>query len=154
MSVDISEMSRHLIAEYLPIAEAKNIDLGLDEQASLKLPGRPENFRLILKNGLENALRYSESGGQVTIKLLYLDDNKSGFEILDNGPGIPVSEQKRVFDRFYRLPGAPGGGSGLGLSIAMEAAASQGGTVNLLNRPDGSGSIFRYLQRDGDGDLL
>jgi two-component system, OmpR family, sensor kinase len=140
-------MARGLIAEYLPMAETKNIDLGLDEVAQLTLSGTPENFRLILKNGLENALQYVPEGGEVTIKLLYSNDNGSGFEILDNGPGIPVSELKRVLDPFYRLPGETGEGSGLGLAIAIEAAACQGGSVSLLNRTEGSGLIFRYLQR-------
>ena len=146
MPVDISALSRVLIAEYLPIAEVKGIDLGLEEAVQLTLSGTLENFQLILKNALENALQYTPSGGQVTIRLLDSVNDKSGFEIIDNGPGIPVSEQQRVFDRFYRLPGAPGGGSGLGLAIAMEAAACQGGSVSLLSRPDGPGLIFRYLQ--------
>ena len=145
-SVNISEMARGLIAEYLPMAETKNIDLGLDEVAQLILPGTPENFRLILKNGLENALQHIPEGGEVTIKLLYSNDDQSGFEILDNGPGIPVSELGRVLNPFYRLPGKTGGGSGLGLAIAIEAAACQSGSVSLLNRPEGSGLIFRYLQ--------
>ncbi len=146
-SVDISALSRVLIAEYLPIAEGKGIDLGLEEVAPLTLSGTVENFRLILKNALENALQYTPPGGRITIRLLDFTDNQFGFEIIDNGPGIPVSEQQRVFDRFYRLPGAPGRGSGLGLAIAMEAAACHSGSVSLLNRPDGPGLIFRYLQR-------
>ena len=146
-SVDISEMARGLIAEYLPMAETKNIDLGLDEVAPLTLSGAPENFRLILRNGLDNALQYVPEGGEVTIRLLSSSDDGSGFEILDSGPGIPVFEQKHVFDPFYRLSGEAGQGSGLGLAIAMEAAVSQGGSLTLLNRPEGSGFIFRYLHR-------
>ena len=145
--VDISALSRVLIAEYLPIAESKGIDLGLEEVAQLTLSGTLENFQLVLKNALENALQYTPPGGQVTIRLLESVGDKAGFEIIDSGPGIPFSEQQRVFDRFYRLPGSPGEGSGLGLAIAMEAAACHGGSVSLLNRPDGSGLIFRYLQR-------
>jgi signal transduction histidine kinase len=128
------------------LAETKNIDLGLEEAARLTLSGTPENFRLILKNGLENALQYVSEGGEVTVKLLSSGGGGSGFEILDNGPGIPVPELKRVLDPFYRLPGEIGEGSGLGLAIAIEAAACQGGSVSLLNRPEGQGLIFRYLQ--------
>lgn len=145
--VDISEMSRTLIAEYLPLAESKGIDLGLNEEMVLALEGTPGNFQMILKNALENALQYTPSGGQVTIRLLHPSDGIAGFEILDNGTGIPVSELTRVFDRFYRLPGSLGGGSGLGLAIATEAAASQGGSLSIFNRSDGPGLIFRYLQK-------
>jgi len=146
VTVDISELSRALIAEYLPLAETKAIDLGLLEEAPLALDGVPEYFHMILKNALENALQYTPSGGQVTIRLLCSAGNEAGFEIIDSGPGIAESERNRVFDRFYRPPGSPGGGSGLGLAIAKEAATYQGGSVNLLKRPDGSGLIFRYLQ--------
>ncbi|MDR3629171.1 MAG: ATP-binding protein [Desulfocapsaceae bacterium] len=145
-TVDVSSMSRNLIAEYLPMAEAKNIDLGLDETAPLTLSGVPENLRLILKNALENALLYTPAGGEITVRLLSSVDDRAGFEILDNGPGIPVTELERVFDPFYRLPGTTGDGSGLGLAIAMEAAASLGGRVILMNRLEGHGLVFRYLQ--------
>lgn len=145
-SVDISAMARRLIAEYLPLAETKGIDLGLDEAAPLTLSGSPENFRLLLKNGLENALHYTQAGGEVTIRLLSSTNAGAGFEICDNGPGIPVSEQEHVFDPFYRLPHATGTGSGLGLTIAMEAATCQDGRLSLLSRPDGSGVVYRYLQ--------
>jgi two-component system, OmpR family, sensor kinase len=144
-TVDVSAMSRMLIADYLSTAEARGIDLGLEEKVPLKLPGTEENFYLILKNALENALQHTAAGGVVTIRLLATDE-AAGFEVVDNGPGIPTSEQKRVFDPFYRLSGASGEGSGLGLAIVTEAAACLGGTVSLLNRQEGSGLIFRYRQ--------
>lgn len=145
-TVDVTAMSLKLIAEYLPMAEAKGIDLGLDAEEPLMLSAVSENLRLILKNALENALKYAPVGGEVTLRL-YLDDESAVFEIIDNGPGIPAPEMERVFDPFYRLPGASGEGSGLGLAIAREAAACQGGRVSLLNRPEGRGLIFRYCQK-------
>jgi len=150
MTVDISAMSRALIEEYLPLAEAKSIDLGLDESTHLRLYGTTENLYLILKNALENALQYTGIGGEVTIRLIS-QNNVAGFEVVDNGPGIPVSEQRRVFDPFYRLSDAAGEGSGLGLAIATEAAACLGGQVTLYNRPEGPGLIFRYMQQYSRG---
>ncbi|AJP47558.1 histidine kinase [Rugosibacter aromaticivorans] len=143
--VDVSTMARELIAEYLPMAEAKGIDLGLDEAAPLMLSAAPETLRLVLKNALENGLKYVPEGGEVTLRL-YSDDASAIIEIVDNGPGIPVSERKRVFDPFYRLPEATSEGSGLGLAIAAEASASLGGCVSLLDRPEGCGLVFRYRQ--------
>lgn len=143
--VDVSVVSRQLIAEYLPLSEAKGIDLGLDETASLMLLDTAENLYLLLKNAIDNAIKYTPEGGEVTLKI-YSIGNRAIFEIIDNGPGIPASELLRVFDPFYRLPGTNVGGSGLGLAIAAEAAASQGGSVTLHNRPEGSGLIFRYSQ--------
>lgn len=144
-AADVSTMARELIADYLPMAEAKGIDLGLDEAAPLTLIAEPETLRLVLRNALENALKYVSEGGEVTLRL-YSDDASDIIEVVDNGPGIPVSERERVFDPFYRNPGAAGEGSGLGLAIAREAAANLPGSLSLLDRPEGSGLIFRYQQ--------
>jgi two-component system OmpR family sensor kinase len=144
--VNVSVMARELIAEYLPLAEAKGIDLGLEEITPLSLHAAPEALRLILRNALENALKYTPAGGEVTLRLLS-DQDSAVIEVLDNGPGIPASERERVFDSFYRMPGTSGEGSGLGLSIAREAATRLGGAVSLHERQGGSGLVFRYRQR-------
>ncbi len=68
-------------------------------------------------------------------------------EVVDNGPGIPGAERERVFDSFHRIAGAAGEGSGLGLSIAREAALRLGGSVSLHDGTDGAGLVFRYEQR-------
>lgn len=69
----------------------------------------------------------------MTLRLLS-DENSAVIEIVDNGPGIPVSESKRVFDSFYRMPGSAGEGSGLGLARAKEAATRLGGILSLHER--------------------
>lgn len=143
--IDVSAMARELIAEYLPLAEARGIDLGLDEVALPALHGSPEALRLILRNGLENALMYTREGGEVTLRLRSENDH-AVIEVVDNGPGIPVSERKRVLDAFYRMPDTAGEGSGLGLAIAREAAARLGGSVSLHGRKQGPGLVFRYRQ--------
>ncbi len=145
-TINISTMARELIAEYLPMAEAKCIDLGLEEIAPLCLRASPEALRLILKNALENALKYTPEGGEVTLRLLS-DSDKAVIEIIDNGPGIPSSEREHVFDAFYRMPTTVGEGSGLGLTIAREAAIRLGATVSLHERQEGLGLVFRYRQR-------
>jgi two-component system OmpR family sensor kinase len=146
VEVDGSAMARALIADYLPLAEAKGIDMGLEESRPLKLRAAPESLRLVLGNALENALKYVPAGGEITLRL-YSDNGCDIIEVVDNGPGIPEPERDRVFNPFYRMPGTTREGSGLGLAIAMEAAASQGATVSLHDRPDGSGLVFRYRQR-------
>jgi two-component system OmpR family sensor kinase len=151
ITVNLSTMSRALIADFLPAAESKKIDLGLEEKEQVLLEGTEEHLYLLLKNALDNALQYTENGGQVTIRLISTK-NTAGFEVIDNGPGIPISEQDRVLDPFYRVSGSPGRGSGLGLAIASEAAACLGGSVSLLNREDGTGLIFRYVQERFEGE--
>lgn len=143
--VRVSSLARELIAELLPVAEARGIDLGLDEMAPLTITGSPEALRLIVRNALENALKYAPEGGEVTLRL-FVDEPDSVIEIVDNGPGIPSEERERVFDSFYRMPDASGEGSGLGLTIAREAAIRLGGSVSLHARQGGSGLVFRYRQ--------
>ena len=144
--VDVSAMARELIAEYLPLAEARGIDLGLDEVTPLSVRASPEALRLVFKNALENALKYTPGGGEVTLRLL-LDIDSAVIEVVDDGPGIAAAELSSVFDAFYRVPGATGEGSGLGLAIAREAAIRTGGTVSLHERTEGPGLVFRYRQK-------
>ncbi len=143
--IDVAVMVRELIAEYLPLSGSKNIDLGLEEIAQLSVRASPDALRLIFKNALENALKYTPEGGEVTVHLLS-DNGAAVIEVIDNGPGVPALERERVFDAFYRIPGAVGQGSGLGLAIAREAAIRLGGVVSLHERQEGSGMIFRYRQ--------
>ncbi len=144
--VDVEGLARELIEEFVPLATARRIDLGLDVLTKLSLFANPESLRLVLGNGLENALKYTPEGGEVTIRLS-MDGGDGFIEIIDNGPGIPDSYRKRVFDPFYRMPDTQGNGSGLGLAIAREAALRMGGQITLHDRPDGVGSIFRYQQQ-------
>jgi two-component system, OmpR family, sensor kinase len=146
--VNVSVMARELIAEYLPMAEARNIDLGLEEVVPLVLQASPEVLGLILKNALENALKYTPDGGEVTLRLLSENDS-AVIEVVDSGPGIPASEREFVFDSFYRIPGTVGEGSGLGLAIAREAAIRLGGNVSLHEREARHGLVFRYRHVSG-----
>ena len=143
--VNVSAMARELIAEYLPLSNARRIDLGLDEIAPLSLRTEPDALRLILRNALENAMKYTQEGGEVTLRLLH-DNDEAIIEVVDNGSGIPVPERERVFDPFYRIPGTAGEGSGLGLAIAREAANRLGGTISLNERQQGCGLVLRYRQ--------
>jgi two-component system OmpR family sensor kinase len=146
--VDVSKMARELIAEYLPLAEARGIDLGLDEAGNIAVIAEPQTLRLVINNALDNALRYTPSSGEVTLRL-YIEGDDTVIEVSDSGPGIPAAERERVFDPFYRIEGAGGQGSGLGLAIVRDAAARLGGKVSLHDRPDGPGLILRYRQRRG-----
>lgn len=142
--IDVAAMARELVAEYLPLAEAKHIDLGIEEITSIALYADPEALRLILKNALENAIKYAPTGGKVTIKL-FSENNSAIIEIVDNGPGISLSERERVFDPFYRIQDAAVEGSGLGLAIAREAAIRLGGNLSL-HEAQGGGLILSYRQ--------
>lgn len=145
-AVDVSKMARELLAEYLPRAEARSIDLGLQDTGNVVLSAELRMLHLVLKNALDNALRYTPPHGDITLRL-YTEGGEAVIEVIDSGPGIPAGERDRVFDPFYRIEGAGGEGSGLGLAIVRDAVARLGGTVSLHGKPQGSGLVFRYRQR-------
>lgn len=97
-----------------------------------------------LTNLIENALRCSPQRTTVTVSVTEAGSNLV-FQVADSGPGVPASEQQRIFEPFYRPAGAPAdaGAAGLGLSIARQLAESQGGSVSYADRP-GGGSIFTF----------
>ena len=144
--VDLSKMAREIIAEYLPLAESRSLDLGLEDAENIVLAADPQTLRLVIKNALDNALRYTPLHGKVTLRL-YTDGQVAVIEVCDTGPGIPAADRDRVFNPFYRLAGAGGEGSGLGLTIARDAAARLGGTVSLHDGSECRGLVFRYRQR-------
>ncbi|MDQ3639234.1 MAG: sensor histidine kinase, partial [Actinomycetota bacterium] len=99
----------------------------------------------ILAALLDNAIRYTPKGGDVTVRARQLDDDRAEASVEDTGPGIPTERLPRIFDRFYRAEAArtrAGGGSGLGLSIARALANAQDGDLTAENA-DGGGAAFR-----------
>lgn len=143
--VDLGTVALKVIEEIMPIADAKKIDLGLDQQSSVEIDADTSAMQLMLRNAVDNALRYTREGGVVTVRIARENDDAI-LEVIDNGPGIPEAELERVFDAFYRLPNNTQVGSGLGLSIARSIADQYQGSVSLRNRSDGSGLIFSYRQ--------
>jgi two-component system OmpR family sensor kinase len=149
--IDLAKVVRGLLAEFLPLAHARGIDLGMEEAAEETICGSPEVLRLILSNAIDNALRYTPSGGVVTVRVA-ADGQDAVVEVIDTGPGIPAADRLRAFDAFHRLDASSGSGSGLGLAIARDAASRLGGAVSLHDRSAGSGLVFRYRQRRADTD--
>lgn len=139
----MSSWLRDVIVQYLPIAEAKSVDLGLEDPGHVLLFTDPDVLATVVRNGLDNALRYTPTGGQVTLKVSRLQE-MCLLEIIDTGPGIPESKLERVFTPFYRLD-ATHEGSGLGLAIAREAATRLGGTLRL-RKAGKQGLVFCYQQ--------
>lgn len=141
VEVDIQAMARELISEFLPLAEANGIDLGMEGDDFQPVTADPHILRMILRNALQNAVRYTPRGGEVTLGTKG-GDSQQCIEIVDTGPGIPPSQLDKVFEPFHRLSSAIEG-SGLGLAIAREAAIQLGGRIVLENRESRSGLVFR-----------
>ena len=102
----------------------------------------------LLLNLLENALKYTPSGSPIDI---VARRKTGGIELVvaDRGPGIPVTEEQRVFDKFHRLAGASGGGVGLGLAICRGIAMAHGGQISVNPREGGGAEFHVFLPVEG-----
>jgi two-component system sensor histidine kinase TctE len=124
--VDLKVLCEEVLEDFLDAAAAKHIDLGL-EVSDMRVSGYAWLLRELLVNLVDNAVRYTPNGGRVTLRCgqrnIPATDVAIGFlEVEDDGPGVPQQERMRMRERFYRVPGTPGEGNGLGLAIADEIA--------------------------------
>jgi signal transduction histidine kinase len=142
--IDPAQVVREVITDVLPLAESRNIDLGLDRADAVQVRTDPAQLYTLLRNAVDNALRYTPAGGRVDLRVLAAEDALV-IEVQDTGPGIPPELLEQVFEPFVRLPGTESEGSGLGLSIVRQIAQRLGGKVTLQNAP-GGGLILRYRQ--------
>jgi two-component system OmpR family sensor kinase len=129
-SVDLEDLARQVVSELLPAAHASRLDLGLASGTPVQVGASRESLHLILRNLVDNAIKYTPAGGRVDIAL-GRDPQGAWLAVEDSGPGIPEAERQRVFDRFYRVPGSAGAGSGLGLAIVKTVAERLGAQVRL-----------------------
>ena len=135
-SVDLLALTREVLAECLPQAGARGLDLGVEQAEALTVPGQAEALRVLLRNLVDNAIKYTPGPGTIDVSLLRQPDGSTAWVVEDSGPGIPEAERARVFDRFKRGEGvADVPGSGLGLAIVEAAARQHGARVSLGESP-------------------
>lgn len=145
--VDLGALIRETVAELHATAQSRGLDLGvgdLDEEGVL---GQVDALRVLLRNLLDNAIKYTPRGGRIDVSLAK-DRNGMTLCVQDSGPGIPPEERERVLDRFYRGGAGSGtGGSGLGLAIVSAIASVVQGRLVLDESPDLGGLRVRlYLK--------
>lgn len=128
--VDLLELAQRVVAEFAPIADDHHLDLGLLPSDAVIVAGDPGELRALLGNLVENALRYTPAGGRVDVQTQRTVD-EAVLTVSDTGPGIPVAERPRVFDRFYRGADANAPGSGLGLTIVQRIAGRSRASLRL-----------------------
>jgi len=136
--VRLDELAREIVAELVPLADAGRIDLGVAAAQPATVAADNEALRTLLRNLVDNAVRYTPPGGRVDVTV---ESTAAGprLTVTDDGPGIPPDERMRVFDRFYRRAGTSPTGSGLGLAIVKAIADAHGASVTLGNGADGKG---------------
>ena len=134
-AVDLQDIIKLAVADVLPQATLKNIDLGLADTpgvaAVLPVKGQKEALRMMLRNLLDNAVKYTPESGQVDVSL-QTDSGQIVLTVEDSGPGISLEDRNRVFDRFFRVSDvALEPGSGLGLAIVKVIAERHGAVITL-----------------------
>jgi len=135
--VALADIAAEAITECHVTALDRNIELSLDAEPGLKVRGDREALRAMLRNIIDNAVRYTPRGGSVAVRTLAKSE-LALIEIIDTGPGIAPEERGRIFDRFYRRPGTAAPGTGLGLAI-VKAIAERHGAQVLLEDAAGGG---------------
>jgi len=139
--VHFDELAREVVAEMVPLADARRIDLGMPESQPAYVTGDTDALRALVRNLVDNAVRYTPEGGRVDVSVEQPSVPGSGamLRVIDTGPGIAPAERPRVFDRFYRPPGTSPPGSGLGLAIVKTIADAHHARIMLDSGPEGRG---------------
>ncbi len=142
----LAPMVERAAAQYAPKAQAKQIRLtvGRTDGGALFDPKWTEEA---LCNLLDNAVKYTPDGGEVTVEVRPYEWF-TAVSVRDTGPGIPEEEQANIFGRFYRAPGAyQAEGLGIGLYLTRQIAAGQGGYVRVKSVPGQGSTFLLYLPR-------
>ncbi|MDZ4140512.1 MAG: sensor histidine kinase N-terminal domain-containing protein [Methylotenera sp.] len=147
--VDLIKLIHEVTSDWVPKALAKNIDLGVSCQlAQLNISGNVVLLQELLSNLIDNAIRYNQAGTKVTVSLA-MENQAAVLSVQDNGTGIALNEQQKVFERFYRVLGNAESGCGLGLAIVREIAQQHHAQVELgyANTQKGtpSGTIVKVI---------
>ncbi|MEZ0110483.1 signal transduction histidine kinase [Catenulispora sp. EB89] len=134
----------------IPIAVEVEAGAGAEDEAGVRVAGDPDQLTRLLRNLLDNAERHATA--QIRVRVTMDGPQTAVVEVIDDGPGIPLADRERIFDRFVRLqtarergPGATAG-TGLGLSIARDIVTAHGGTIDVTDsdpaRGDERGATF------------
>ncbi|RUQ31190.1 MAG: two-component sensor histidine kinase [Candidatus Competibacteraceae bacterium] len=136
--VDLLALAKQVIAEYAPLADDRPLDLGLLPSVAVTVAGDPGEWRILLGNLVDNAVRYTPAGGRVDVQVQSVGKD-AVLTVSDTGPGIPVAERGRVFGRFQRGAQTTAPGSGLGLAIVQRIADRHQASIDLEDAATGQG---------------
>jgi two-component system, NtrC family, sensor histidine kinase KinB len=141
-AVSSSVMLSQIADEQREAAAARGVSLTVAPTNDERVKADPDRIHLVLSNLVANALRHTPPGGRVELRAA---PESAGlrFEVRDSGSGIAADQQARIFERFYRVPGTPPGGAGLGLFICKELVEAHGGRVGVESE-SGRGSRFWF----------
>jgi two-component system OmpR family sensor kinase/two-component system sensor histidine kinase QseC len=136
VELDLSELVRAAVADTVPFAHSRDTIIELFAEAPVRVRGDAAALTVLARNLADNAVRYAPRGSRVELRVAEEDD-AAVLRVDDAGPGIPVEDRERVFDRFYRRAGTDEAGTGLGLAIVRSIADRHGAHVRLAESPLG-----------------
>ncbi|MFB3739795.1 MAG: sensor histidine kinase [Candidatus Velamenicoccus archaeovorus] len=142
-SVAMDALAREETERLAPEAREAGVDLTCSTAAVPAVRGSDRDLSLLVRNLVDNAIRYTRRGGRVDVSV-EADDGRVVLTVADTGLGIPTRDLPRVFERFYRVDRARSretGGTGLGLAIVKHVVENHGGTVDVTSEL-GHGSTF------------
>lgn len=144
--VNITDIIRDVAELYLPVAEDKNINLSLRVMSdSLIVPGDRSRLQRALANLLDNALKFTQIGGRVTLSVKKEGDDAS-ITISDTGPGICAADLPHICERFYRADRSRSTtGTGLGLSLVQSIVLAHKGTINITSQENAGTQVEIFL---------
>jgi len=142
--IDLADLVKDCIGDFIPIAERRGIDLGMTHHESASIWVNPDDLRILFHNLIDNAIRYTPEQGRIDVSV-NISETKAVVRILDSGPGIAEALLPRVFDRFFRVAPHETEGSGVGLAIVKAIAGRESATVSLSNRQDRSGLVAEVI---------
>jgi two-component system OmpR family sensor kinase len=131
---DLASSGRLVADEFRAVAESTGHELLVEADTPVAALGDELRVQQIVRALVENAIRHTPDSTTVTVRVLRRG-NGAVLEVRDDGPGIPIEDQKHLFQRFYRAVGGKASGSGLGLAIASELATRLDGSIELSSRP-------------------
>jgi two-component system, OmpR family, sensor kinase len=143
---DLAQCAKVVVGDLLPQALCRNIDLGFEAAESVAVTAEPVALEAVIRNLLDNALRYTPLGGHVDV-CIYREHSQAVLSVEDSGPGIPAAELDRVFTPFFRGGQASQeSGAGLGLAIVKRIVERLDGIVTLESATEGTSGLRVCVQ--------
>jgi signal transduction histidine kinase len=144
-----AELLTSVMKEMANKFSAKNVDVNFMIEPDLPaVPVDRQRINHVFTNLVSNAIKHSPENGEIILGARLGKENDVEFNVTDRGPGIPEEFHSRIFDRFFRVPGQPQSGAGLGLSIAREITVSHGGRIGVKSAPGQGCTFFVILKSD------
>ncbi|MBL0596311.1 sensor histidine kinase N-terminal domain-containing protein [Aeromonas jandaei] len=142
--LNLSQLLQTSLATLAPIALKKDQQLSLEGDENLMVMGQSTLLDLLFSNLIDNALRYTQAGGEITVEVRQ-EGHRVRVDIRDNGPGIPTAALSRLCERFFRVNPQQGDGVGLGMAIVSRIAQLHGAELDVHNRPEGGLEVSVFL---------